>query len=240
MQPKKLIGSLVLALSLVSGPAFAAGIEPVPADKELDPIINKEAELFPATLDLAFQDVRPESEELPDEGFLPELPILLDGKQYSAEELQKAGVHLAHYVLDSRSAELNVVQGFRTSEDMKMYLEKTGQMPSEQPAEARLLCRPAHYWEHSWYGGARFSMWPGQAIGNLGGFWNDRISSVWNSNCSSWTVLFEHSYFQGHQLWLGRGWAIPNVGVFGWIGWHRWFPRWYNWNDRASSVIVFW
>jgi peptidase inhibitor family I36 len=242
MKRTQIIGSLVLALGLLSGPALASGggIEPVPTDKELDPIVNKEAEVFPATLDLAFQDARPESQEKPDEGFLPELPILLDGKLYSAEELQKAEVHLSHYVLDSRSAELDVVQGFRTSEDFKLYLEKTGQMPSEQPKDARLFCPPAHYWEHGFFGGARFSVWPGQALSNLGGFWNDRISSVWNSPCSSWTVLFEHSNFGGHQLWLGRGWAIPHVGLFGWLGWSGWFPRWYNWNDRASSVIVFW
>jgi hypothetical protein len=239
MQPKKLIGSLVLALSLVSGPAFAASIEPVP-EKDLDPVINKEAKIVPATLDLAFQEPRPESEEKPDEGFLPELPILLDGKLYSAEELQEAGVHLSDYVLDTSSAEMNVLQGFRSPEQMKVYLEKTGQMPSEQPSDRQLLCPYSHFYEHSWYGGARFSVYPGQAVANLGWFWNDRISSVWSSVCASWTVLYEHPNFGGHRLWLGRNWAIPHVGAFGWLGWSGWFPRWYNWNDRASSVIVFW
>lgn len=243
MKRKQLIGSLVLALSLVGGPALAAAIEPTPG-KELDPIINKEAEVIPATLDLAFQEPRPESEEAPDEGFLPELPILLEGKLYSAEELQKAEIHLSDYVLDTSSAEMNVLQGFRTPEDLKLYLETTGQMPSEQPKERQAECPYSNFYEHSEYGGARFSLYPGQAVTHLGGFWNDRISSVSNSSCAGVTVLFEHSYFGGHRLWLGRNWATPNLGAFGWMAWGGWWPaRWYgwhSWNDRASSVIVYW
>lgn len=240
MQRKQLLGSLVLALGLLSGQAFAApAMEPTP-DKQLEPIDNKEAEVVPATFDLAFQDAKPESDEAPDDGFLPELPILVDGKLYSAQELQDGGVHLSHYVLDSRSAEMNVVQGFRTSADLQLYMEKTGQVPSEQERKSLLCPIRSYFFEHSFYGGSYFTMPPGSAQANLGGFWNDRISSVWSSPCASWTVLFEHSNFQGHLLWLGRGWAVPAVGLFGWIGWSGWWPHWYSWNDRASSAIVFW
>lgn len=241
MSFKRLIGSLVLALSLTGGQSLAASVQEPTPDKQLEAIPNKEGEIVPVTVDLAFQDAKPDSDEKIDDGFLPELPILLDGKQYSAEELQKAEVHISHFVLDSRSAEMNVIQAFRTSEDMKAYLDKTGQLPADQDKLRQGWCGiPSFFFEHSFYGGSWFAVPPGWGYGNLGGFWNDRISSLWGSPCASWTLITEHSNFNGHRLWIGRGWAVPSLAPLGWIGWSGWWPVWYSWNDRVSSVWVYW
>jgi hypothetical protein len=235
MQRKQLLGSLVVTLGLLSGQAFAS-LEPNPG-KELEPIDNREAEVVPATLDLAFQEVRPETDERP-EDFLPDLPILLDGKLYSAEELREAGVHLPHYVLDAQSAEMQVVQGFRTADELRTYLERTDQMPSEDDGERHFHCNiRSYFFDGVFYGGPWFSVAPGNALATLGS-WNNRISSVWGSPCARWTVLFDHTWFQGRQLWIGRGWAVPNLAVHGWLAWYRWRPYWYTWNNRASSLAV--
>ncbi|AKJ04706.1 hypothetical protein ATI61_101215 [Archangium gephyra] len=240
MQRKQIMGSLVLALGLVSGPALALDLERVSTEKELDPIINEEAEVFPATLELAFQDPSPETQEETKEDFIPELPILLQGKLYSSGELQEAGVHLSHYVLDARSAEMNVVQGFRTAEEMKVYLEKTGQMPSEQPSERQYTCTASsNFYENASYQGLRFSVMPGDALGNLGN-WDNRISSLQSSSCASWTVLFDHPNFGGRQLWIGGGWSVPRLGSFWFLGINLWWWwRWFAWDNRASSVAVY-
>lgn len=240
MTNKTMLGSLVLAASLLSGTSLAASthMEPTP-DKELPPVENKEAEVIEASIDLALRDVEISEEEESKEDFLPELPILVDGKQYSASELSERGVVIQHYVLDGRSAELKVVQGFRSTESFKQYLERTGQMPEDKNSRNSFFCnRPGQFYEHDFYGGSRFSVYPGQGMTSLGGYWNDRISSLWASPCSAWTILFEHDNFGGHPLWIGRGWAVFTLSNKGWMSWRGWRPVWNSWDNRASSVIT--
>jgi hypothetical protein len=241
---RRVVGHLVLALSLVGGAAFASGQEPVPP-KQLEPRPAEKAELVRVPVEEAFQDAAPETEEEPDkEGMLPDVPILFEGKVYSAEELGREGIHLSHVALDNYSAESRLALGFRTGEELRKYLEQTGQMPSDEPADqkAALACGPYHsyFFEHAWYGGNYFAVPPGYGHANLW-WWNDRISSVWASGCARWTLLTEHSYFGGQHLWVARGWALNNLSNYGWWTWHWWWGwRWYSWNDRASSVAVFW
>jgi hypothetical protein len=242
MTSKKHFGSLLVASLLASGNVLASGLEPVPPH-DTGSIPNREGELVPATLDDVFIDpVRHDNETQVDDSFLPDLPILVDGRKYTAEELRAADIHLAHYVLDARSAELQVVQGFRTSEDLKNYLHATNQFPSLQPRGAQQFnCNPySVFFEHAGYGGASFSVYPGWTYNTLGSFWNDRISSIWGTQCGSWTLAGEHTYFGGYWLWIGRAWAVYNLSPWGWYTGVWPFRRWHSWNDRISSVRVYW
>ncbi len=238
MQRKQSLGSLVLALGLLSGQALASGMEPTP-EKELEFIPIKDAEFVPASLDLVFQDSEPDTEDTPEEGFLPELPILLDGKLYSAEELQNAEVYLTHYVLDSRSAELNVIQGFRSSEDLKRYLDETGQYPQEgaTPENPEVCFAYSQFFVEPGFGGDYFSVCAGQAHPFLGS-WDNSISSVSSSRFVSWTVLFDQPNFKGQKLLISRGWSIPRLSEKGWLARSAFWPVWFTWNNRASSVSV--
>jgi Peptidase inhibitor family I36 len=75
--------------------------------------------------------------------------------------------------------------------------------------------------EHTNFGGAQYPIRGSASIGNLGRFWNDRISSlVCSRRCE--LTSFEHVNFRGRsQTWNG---SVPFVGPF--------------WNDRISSIIV--
>ncbi|HEX8818958.1 MAG TPA: peptidase inhibitor family I36 protein [Archangium sp.] len=241
---RKVVGHLVLALSLVGGAAFASGQEPVPP-KELEPLPAKEAEIVRVSVEEAFQDAPVETDEESKDELLTDVPILFEGKVYSAEELGREGIHLSHIALDNYSAESRLALGFRTGEDLKRYLEQTGQMPSNEPVDgaAAMRCFPysSFFFEHAYYGGNWFAVAPGYGHANLGWYWNDRISSVWASGCARWTLLTEHPNFGGHHLWVARGWALNNLSNYGWWTWHWWRGfRWNSWNDRASSVAVFW
>lgn len=244
MQLKKLISSLVLALSLTGGQTFAANMEPAP-EKEEEELPNKEAETEPVTVELAFAEVKPVDEEEPVEDFLPEVPILYNGKLYSADELKKAGIELSHYVLDASSAEQDVMQGFSDAESLKVYLEKTGQLPSNEPQDERsaLSCwwsrLPSYFYDGTSYTGSYFTVRPGFGHAFLGG-WDNRISSLRSSRCGRWTVLTEYPGYQGRRLWLGRGWAVPNLSSYYVLPFHIWPWRFYTWNNRASSVMVLW
>ncbi|NTX50970.1 hypothetical protein HUA74_29120 [Myxococcus sp. CA051A] len=241
MKLKTLIGSLTLATLLTGGTAVAQNIEPVPPH-ETGEIPSRDGEMVRVPLSKVLKDsAREDIEQAPVEGFLPELPILVDGVKYTAKQIQEKDIHLSHYVLDARSAEQAVVQGFRTTADVTKYFNQTGQFPSEQPTGAELApCNPwSVFFEHSWYGGANFSVYPGWGYNTLG-WWNDRISSMWSTQCGRWTVMTEHHYFGGHQLWVARAWAVGNMGSYGWYtGWWP-FRRWHSWNDRVSSVAVYW
>ncbi|NTX04243.1 MULTISPECIES: hypothetical protein [Myxococcus] len=241
MKLKTLIGSLTLATLLTGGTAVAQNIEPVPPH-ETGEIPSRDGEMVRVPLSKVLKDsAREDIEQAPVEGFLPELPILVDGVKYTAKQIQEKDIHLSHYVLDARSAEQAVVQGFRTTADVTKYFNQTGQFPSEQPTGAELgPCNPwSVFFEHSWYGGANFSVYPGWGYNTLG-WWNDRISSMWSTQCGRWTVMTEHHYFGGHQLWVARAWAVGNMGSYGWYtGWWP-FRRWHSWNDRVSSVAVYW
>ena len=241
---RKVVGHLVLALSLLGSTAFAEGQEPVPT-KELEARPAEDSKLVRVTVEEAFQDASAETEQEVKEEALPNVPILFEGRVYSAAELVKEGIHLSHIVLDDYSAESRLALGFRTGEELKGYLEQTGQMPSNEPVDqkAALRCGPyySYFFEHAYYGGNWFAVAPGYGYGNLGGYWNDRISSVWASGCGRWTLLTEHSDFGGQHLWVSRGWALNNLSNYGWWTSHWLFGRrWNSWNDRASSVAVFW
>lgn len=237
---KKLLGTLVLAISLAGSQTLASGLEPVP-EKEFEELPLEEVEAQPVSVDLAFQRVEPSKEQSKEEEFLPDLPVLLDGKLYSAEELEKAGIQLPHYVLDSNAAEQDVLLGFRDAESLKVYLEKTAQMPSDEPQErSALLCwfrPPAYFHDGAYYTGLYFSLRPGFGYANLGS-WDNRISSIRGTRCGSWTLLTELPNFQGRRLWLGSSWAVPNLSSY------RMYPYFWpfrqTWNNRASSVMVFW
>ncbi|HEX5754001.1 MAG TPA: hypothetical protein VFZ09_47905 [Archangium sp.] len=236
----KFLGSLLLAISLTGGQALASSIEPVP-DQELEEVPLTDSEAQPVTVDLAFRDAEPSKEQSMEEEFLPDLPVLLDGKLYSAEELEKAGIQLPHYVLDSNAAEQNILLGFRDAASLKVYLERTGQMPSSEPqAAAALPCwfrPPAYFFDGTYYTGRYFSVRPGFGYANLG-IWDNRISSIRGTRCGRWTLLTELPYFQGRRLWLGASWAVPNLSSY------RMYPYFWpfrqTWNNRASSVMVFW
>jgi hypothetical protein len=239
---KKLLGSLVLAIALTGGQTFASSMEPVP-EKELEELPLEEVEAQRVTVDLAFKDVEPSDDEAKDEEFLPDLPVLVDGKLYSAEELEKAGIQLPHYVLDSNAAEQDVLLGFRDSESLKVYLEKTGQMPSNEPQEkSALLCwfrPPAYFFDGTSYTGRYFTLRPGFGHANLGS-WDNRISSIRGTRCGHWTLLTEFANYQGRRLWLGSSWAVPNLSsyrIYPYF-WPWWFRQ--TWNNRASSVMVYW
>ncbi|MBZ4396999.1 hypothetical protein VZQ01_03940 [Myxococcus faecalis] len=240
MNLKSVMGSLVLASLLSTGAAFAQNIEPVPEHNTGD-LPNKEGELARIPLSKVLRDApREDIEQAPVEGFLPELPILVDGVRYTAQQLQERDIHLSHYVLDGNSAAMAVVQGFRTTADLTKYFQQTHQFPSEQPTTGMAPCNPwSVFFEHSWYGGAAFSVYPGWGYNTLG-WWNDRISSMWSTQCGRWTLMTEHSYFGGHVLWVGRAWAIGNMGSYGWYTGFWPFRRWHSWNDRVSSVAVYW
>ncbi|WP_338864846.1 M4 family metallopeptidase [Myxococcus stipitatus] len=197
----------------------------------------------PITLAMAFTDPpRQDNEVPPDDSFLPDLPILVDGQQYTAAQIRDQDIFLAHYVLDANSAQLNVIQGFRTSADLQAYLTATNQFPSEQPtALQRAACNtPAQFFEHDNFRGEQLSLSPGWAYRQLGGFWNDRMSSVKSSWCGRWTLLSEHINFDGHKFWVVGGNEIPRLGTGGWYTGFWPFRSWRTWNDRVSSVGVFW
>ncbi|WP_163996763.1 hypothetical protein [Pyxidicoccus caerfyrddinensis] len=242
MKLKTLIGSLTLASLLVGGTSLAAApYEPTPPhDSKPAPI--KEAQMERVPLSAVLRDAaREDLEKDPEDGFLPELPILVDGVTYTAEQIREKDIHLSHYVLDGRSAELGAVQGFRTTEELTKYLEATNQFPSEEPKVQQLACDPySWFFEHAGYWGYYFTLYPGYGYSYVGNFWNDRISSIWSTQCGSWTLVTEHSNYQGHVLWIGRNWAINNLSGWGWYtGWWP-FRSWHSWNDRISSVAVYW
>ncbi|WP_434449262.1 peptidase inhibitor family I36 protein [Lentzea sp. E54] len=56
-------------------------------------------------------------------------------------------------------------------------------------------CPSGHFcmWEHSSYGGM-FHSTPG-SVSNVGSWFNDRATSVWNRT-SSWVTVYEHSNYQ--------------------------------------------
>lgn len=245
MRLKRLIGPLALAAGLLGGSALAQQLpEPVPQE-ELEPKEAEDGELVEVTVDMAFEDADRDSEpEEPGETDLPpEIPIIVDGEQYTSEELAEKDIHISHYVLDQRSVELGAVQGFRTSEDIKAYLEETDQFPSTTPPEGwwPWYCH-AFFFEHAGYSGNWFAVPPGWGYGNLGWFWNDRISSIWGSQCGKWTLVTEHANFKGHKLWIASNLALYNMSWYGWWQGSWWWPwwQWYSWNDRISSVWVYW
>jgi len=237
---KRLFGSLLVMLSLSTGQALAGGMEPDPGG-EMEPVDVKDGELASVRVAEAFADPDPKLEEEPGEdGFIPEAPILLDGKLYSPKELSDAGVHLAHYVLDERSAEMGVVQGFRSADELQNYLEKTGKMPSDEPTEAKALCNPfSYFYDGILYSGPYFTVYPGMGYPWLGSF-DNRITSVRSTQCGRWTLLTSLPQFQGRKLWLYRNWAVPYLGFYGYITFSWPFFTWNSWNNRASSVAVFW
>lgn len=241
---KSLIGSLTLASILVGGTSFAAdSYEPVPPH-ENEPKPDGESKLERVPLSSVLRDAKPEDvEKEPEEGFLPDLPIEVDGETYTARELQEKDIHLSHYALDDRAAERGVVLGFRKTEEFKKYLDATGQFPSEEQPKGlqTAACNPySYFFEHAGYWGNYFTVYPGYGYSYVGGYWNDRISSLWSTQCGRWTVVTEHSNYNGHTLWISRSWALPNLSNWGWYtGWWP-FRRWHSWNDRISSVVVYW
>lgn len=237
---KKLLGTLVLAISVTGSQALASSMEPVP-EQEFEELPLQEVETQPVTVDMAFREVKPSDEQAKDDEFLPDLPVLVDGKLYSAEELEKSGIKLPHYVLDSNAAKQDILLGFRDAESLKVYLEKTGQMPSDEPQEKSALpCwfrPPAYFYDGTYFTGRYFSLRPGFGHASLG-VWDNRISSTRGTRCGSWTLLTEFPNYQGRRLWLGRNWAVPNLSSYR-VYPYFWFFR-QTWNNRASSVMVFW
>jgi vibriolysin len=201
-----------------------------------------DVQLVQMPLSNVFVDHPPYDDETqPDPGFLPSLPIRVNGVQYTPAQIREQNIHLVHYVLDGTSAQLNVVQGFRTSAELQAYLRSTNQYPSEQPTSLQqVVCNsPTVFFEHANYGGNRFTVYPGWGYSYVGGYWNDRISSVWGTSCGGWTLLGEHANYGGHWLWVGRGWAVRRLSDSGWYP-VIWPFNWHSWNDRVSSVAVYW
>jgi vibriolysin len=220
--------------------AVCVGAEPPP---EPPPSPIPDVEVVPITLAMAFSDATPRDDEvLVSEGFLPDLPILVDGHLYTAAQIREQDIFLTHYLTDASTEQLNVVRGFRTTADLQAYLAITNQYPSEQTTELRKAFCGWHseFYEHDNFKGARFTLAPGRAHPTLGGFWNDRISSIRSSWCASWTVYWEHINFEGARRWSVGGNEIPSLRTGGWYTGIWPFRRWHSWNDRISSVGVFW
>ncbi|MCP3058112.1 M4 family metallopeptidase [Myxococcus sp. K38C18041901] len=231
------------------GDAWAAVCVPLPPSQERTPPHQTPAtpipgaQLVQASLAALFTDPPPRDPELQyEDSFLPDLPILVDGVQYTAAQLLQQDIFLPYYVLDDRSAELNVLQGFRTSADLQAYLRATNQYPSEQPTSLqKSTCNPySVFREHANYGGASFTVPPGWGYSDLRPYWNDRISSLFSTQCGSLTVLFQHVNFGGFRVVFGRGWAIRRLSDWGLYANFWPFTAWHNWNDQASSVFVYW
>ncbi|NMO15092.1 peptidase M4 [Pyxidicoccus fallax] len=236
------VDSVTNAWAAVGVGAPASFMEPTPAH-ETPPNPVPDATLVQIPLSQVLTDPpRHDEESQVEDRFLPDLPILVNGVQYTAEQLRAQDIHLAHYVLDERSAELNVVQGFRTSAELQTYMRSTNQYPSEQPTSLQQALCNQHsvFFEHANYAGASFTVPPGLGLSYVGNTWNDRISSVWGSRCASWTVLGEHINLGGYWLWIGRGWSLNNLRGWGYYTGFWIFRSWHSWNDRVSSVILFW
>ncbi|MCE9672879.1 M4 family metallopeptidase [Myxococcus stipitatus] len=220
--------------------AVCVGAEPPP---ETPPNPIPDVESVPLTLAMAFTDATPRDDEvMPEEGFLPALPILVDGHVYTAAQIRDLDIFITHYLSDASTAQLNVVRGFRTTADLQAYLAITNQYPSEQPNELRqAFCNwHSEFFEHDNFQGARFTLAPGWAHSRLGGFWNDRISSIRSSWCASWTIYWEHINFSGARNWVIGGNEVASLRTGGWYTGFWPFRRWHSWNDRISSVGVFW
>ncbi|WP_164014617.1 hypothetical protein [Pyxidicoccus trucidator] len=236
MKLETVVGSLALAAALTGGTTFAQDFAYGMAEEPPKDEVPVPAQLSLALRDAPREDLEPDS----DPSFLPDLPILVDGVKYTAQQIEAQDIHLSHYVLDTRSEAMGVVQGFRTTGDLTTYFDSTGQFPSEKPTAARgaTPCwTGTMYYEHPSYVGSYLGLAPGLGFSYVGSRMNDRISSLKSTPCGSWTALFEHAGFRGHVLWIGKG---VNVSYLGNYGWYTGTVFWSWWNDRVSSTLVFW
>ncbi|MFP2925028.1 hypothetical protein ACLESO_07375 [Pyxidicoccus sp. 3LG] len=237
MELETVVRSLALAAVLTSGAAFAQDFAYDRAEEEPEDEV-----IVPAQLSLALRDTPREAPEpVPDDpSYLPAIPILVDGVKYTARELREKDIHLSHYVVDAYAESFGGMLGFRTTDDLTAYFHATGQFPSEKPTAARgaAFCWAAStFHEHESYVGSYLGLSPGLGFSYVGSRMNDRITSVKSTPCGSWTVLFEHSSFRGYSLWLRGGTNVPRLAVY---GWYTGPVFWSWWNDRASSVLVYW
>ena len=83
------------------------------------------------------------------------------------------------------------------------------------------------YFHHNCHGPSR-SVGNGAAVGNIGSFWNDQVSSIVVKNGCRLRA-FEHFYFWGKEQIFG--------GKVSFLGHHIWNGRYgrRTWNDNISS-----
>ena len=147
-----------------------------------------------------------------------------------------------------------------------MFLQKTGLLLASGMLSVSIAQADCQVFEHINYGGAHFSMPSGQNIANVGGNWNDRISSVKVTN-SCKLVAYQHINYGGDKRiftantsYVGNLWndQISSLqcqcpeppkpaclmyehsnfagGVLPLYGNMNWVGN--NWNDKVSSVKV--
>ncbi|AGC45341.1 hypothetical protein MYSTI_04040 [Myxococcus stipitatus DSM 14675] len=233
----------LLMMCLASSLAFADAQEPIP-EHDLEPVPPDE-EIVPALLQDAFSDAEPGLEEALGDDFASEGQFLVGDVLYTAQEIREQGIHISHFVVDDNAAERQAILGFRTTDELQIYLFMTGKYPSETPQGVQLQCpqvdSPAYFFMDTAYdtGEGYFALWPGMALSRLGR-WNDKISSLWGAPCATWTVIHQHSDFKGRKLWVYRGTAIRSLRWHGFAEWWGPFAYWASWNDRVSSVQILW
>lgn len=143
-------------------------------------------------------------------------PLVVDGEQYAPEEASRFdGVPLI-FVVDRNALNDGAVYAFTSHKTLEVYLDLAhgqrlaaedspmGPLPTvvkpAVPQKASCPLTIAYFYEHVDYGGANMTVVAGQSITFGSSWWNDRISSV--RAAGSWTILYEHHYWGGKEVWL--------------------------------------
>jgi hypothetical protein len=158
---------------------------------------------------------------------VPLVPVIIDGQKHKPEEITKYNGRALYFVVDPQAQKEGALYAFTSIDLLKNYMVETHGLPEAagEVSTNHTSNDPFSYFpEHTGYGGAWLALRVGYGITNLGG-WNDRVSSILATPYGRWTALYEHSNFGGTQLWFYSGSDV-------------WDLRSYGWNDRASSLGV--
>jgi len=198
-------GFLVFALLLL-GSTTAIAQESSPDKSALTP--SEIEKLYPMT----------PAEEAAIVHTIPSCPLIIDGILYEAKQISLFDGQRLHFALGYG----DTLTAFTTVEG----LEKFQSEQSRLVAETVLRSIDSVFYIDWWYSGSSFALPAGSPpYPDLGAMFDNCISSVESSTGTSWTHLYDYTYYGGDSLSIAGGRGLPVLALYGW-------------NDKTSSVWV--
>ena len=163
-------------------------------------------------------------------------PAVLDGKRYSAKQMQQRfGDQELFFVLGSREESSGAVAAFRTRSEVRQYLKRTGRAVRPKKAHAAYNGYESVFYEHAFLEGASISVASNNTVGNLADrcmYWTWWwCGTNWDNQISSAKTGYSGAYLY-NRPWHDTTQGYVYLPGYDSVEVHRFF------NDLASSIWV--
>ncbi|MCL0094468.1 hypothetical protein M1N58_01020 [Dehalococcoidales bacterium] len=136
----------------------------------------------------------------------PARPLIIDGIRYEPEQIRLFDGQWLGFVLGNDG----MLYAFTTPEETVKFMEQ--QMEKRELRSGQETSSgPSYFYEHWFYGGWSFPVWPGWWA-NLFGKYNNEISSVKATAAARWTVLYDGHNRTGESFSIQGATVSPGSG----------------------------